>query len=76
MPRADLGIVIPTYVFATPVLGGQAAVGVIGIVWPRQHLAGGDACGHVDDADSARVPFLALRQHQRLGAGVSATCSR
>ena len=27
---ADLGIVIPTYVFATPVLGGQASVAAIG----------------------------------------------
>jgi hypothetical protein len=28
---ADLGFVIPTYVFATPVLGGQAAVGLMGL---------------------------------------------
>ena len=29
MPPADIGIVIPSYVFATPVLGGQLAVGAI-----------------------------------------------
>ena len=29
--RADLGILIPGYVFATPVLGGQAAVSLIGL---------------------------------------------
>jgi hypothetical protein len=29
--NADLGLVIPTYVFATPVLGGQASVSLIGI---------------------------------------------
>jgi hypothetical protein len=29
--RADLAIVNPTYVFATPFLGGQAAVGLMGI---------------------------------------------
>src|SRR4051794_40405820 len=27
---ADLGLVIPTYVFATPVLGGQASVSLLG----------------------------------------------
>ena len=29
--RADLGWALPTYVFATPVLGGQASVGVLGM---------------------------------------------
>jgi hypothetical protein len=29
--RADLGLVLPTYTFATPVLGGQLSVGAIGI---------------------------------------------
>src|SRR5262249_27145769 len=29
--NADLGLVIPTYVFATPVLGGQASVSLMGI---------------------------------------------
>jgi len=29
--NADLGLVIPSYVFATPVLGGQASVSLIGI---------------------------------------------
>ena len=28
---ANLGLVLPNYVFATPVLGGQAAVGVLGL---------------------------------------------
>ena len=51
--RADLAIVIPTYVFATPVLGGQAAVGLHWHLWPRQHLPGGDTFGRVDDAASA-----------------------
>ena len=30
-PQIDLAVVNPTYVFATPVLGGQMAVGVMGI---------------------------------------------
>src|SRR5262247_1908686 len=29
--RADLGLVMPTYTFATPVVGGQLTVGAIGI---------------------------------------------
>jgi hypothetical protein len=29
--RADLGLVLPTYTFATPVFGGQLSVGAIGI---------------------------------------------
>jgi hypothetical protein len=29
--RADLALALPTYTFATPVLGGQATVGVIGL---------------------------------------------
>ena len=30
--KLDLGLINPNYVFATPVLGGQLAVGVMGIV--------------------------------------------
>jgi hypothetical protein len=30
--QADLALLIPTYVFATPILGGQLAVGMIGMV--------------------------------------------
>ena len=29
--RADLALALPTYTFATPVLGGQASVGVLGV---------------------------------------------
>ena len=40
----DIGIVIPSYVFATPVLGGQLAVGAIAS-YGRTSVRGG-ACGH------------------------------
>src|SRR5262249_31284928 len=37
-------------------------------VWPRQHVARGDAGGHLGDA-IRNDPVLALRQHQRCGVG-------
>jgi len=33
----DLGFVIPTYVFETPVLGGQASVSPDRSLWRRRH---------------------------------------
>jgi hypothetical protein len=36
--QADLVLLNPTYTFATPVLGGQLAIGVTGLFGrPRQH---------------------------------------
>ena len=41
----DLGFFIPSYVFATPVFGGRAAVSVRNI-WQLKHLLGWDGGGH------------------------------
>ena len=66
----DLGFVIPTYVFATPVLGGQASVSLMaayGVVGTS--LAGtlsGVATGPVRQHRSLR----AVRHHQRHDMGL------
>ena len=66
---ADLGLVIPTYVFATPVLGGQASVLVIGTYGRASTSLAGTLTGAL--ATPVRQhPVLAIRQHQRLGVGL------
>ena len=53
----DIGIVIPSYVFATPVLGGQLAVGAIASYRPCKHLPGGEpSAGHADAAGVRQHP--------------------
>ena len=71
----DLGLFIPTYVFATPVLGGQASVGAIGIIWPCGHLLGGDACGHAGDA-VRHIPFIRDPTASATRCGASGIWSR
>ena len=46
----DLGIVIPTYVFATPVLGGQFSLGAVMSYGRVEHLVIGNANGHTYNA--------------------------
>ena len=54
----DLGFVIPSYVFATPVLGGQASVSLLGSLRRCRHQPGGDLVrrGH-SAAFGGSVPF-------------------
>ena len=59
---ADLGFAIPTYVFATPVLGGQAAVCPAGAVRPQYGLSGRDV-----DRRTGPHRLHGVRQPHRLG---------
>jgi hypothetical protein len=55
--RADLAIVNPTYVFATPFLGGQAAVGLMGIYGRMSTSLAGTLSGALA-TPFGTVPFL------------------
>lgn len=50
--RADLGMLIPSYVFATPVLGGQASVSLIGTYGSNNTSLNGSLSGQL-----AGIPF-------------------
>lgn len=50
--RADLGMLIPSYVFATPVLGGQASVSLLGMYGSNDTALNGTLSGTL-----ANVPF-------------------
>src|SRR5262245_62056124 len=63
--RADLGLVMPTYTFATPVFGGQFTVGAIGIYGRTDTSLAGSVTGALTNS-AGHTPILALRQHQRL----------
>ena len=52
-----LEIVIPTYVFATPVLGGQASVGVVGAYGRTSATLSGTVSGSVTGPLGNTVPF-------------------
>jgi hypothetical protein len=52
----DLGLLIPTYVFATPVLGGQASVSVIGIYGRTSTSLAGTLSGTLTTPFGA-IPF-------------------
>ena len=52
-----LEIVIPTYVFATPVLGGQASVGVVGAYGRTSATLNGTVSGSVTGPLGNTVPF-------------------
>ena len=66
---ADLGLVIPSYVFATPVLGGQASVLVIGTYGRVGTSLAATLSGLAGNA-IRQHPVHAVRQHQRLGVGL------
>ena len=53
----DLGFVIPSYVFATPVLGGQASVSLLASLWRRRHQPGGDLVRRGHGAVRQQRPF-------------------
>jgi hypothetical protein len=50
--RADLGMLIPSYVFATPVLGGQASVSLLGMYGSNDTSLNGTLAGSL-----AGIPF-------------------
>ena len=54
---ADLGLVIPTYVFATPVLGGQASVSLMGVYGVVGTSLAGTLSGVVPGPFGNNVPF-------------------
>ena len=74
--QGDLGMVIPTYVFATPVLGGQLSVGAV-LSYGRVStslagtLTGTLTCQGFGRSRSARDPTASATR-----CGVSVICSR
>jgi hypothetical protein len=54
----DLGLVIPSYVFATPVLGGQAAVSVMGIYGRTSTSLAGTLTGALTVPGFGAIPFM------------------
>jgi hypothetical protein len=55
--RADLAIINPTYVFATPFLGGQAAVGLMGIYGRTSTSLAGTLTGALTVPGFGSIPF-------------------
>jgi hypothetical protein len=53
----DLGFVIPTYVFATPVLGGQASVSLISAYGVVSTTLAGQLTGSLTGPGGASIPF-------------------
>ena len=54
---ANLGFVIPSYTFATPVLGGQASVSLMAGLWRRRHQPRGDVVRRGHGTAAAPAPF-------------------
>jgi hypothetical protein len=54
----DLGFAIPTYVFATPVLGGQASVAVIGTYGVVGTSLAGQLSGTLTGPGGGSIPFM------------------
>ena len=55
---ADLAFVIPTYVFATPVLGGQASAGFLGVYGNQTTNASGSISGTLGLPSGITIPFM------------------
>src|ERR1700693_4784251 len=53
----DLGVVIPTYVFASPVLGGQAIVGALMYYGTTSTSLGGTLTGSLTGPRGVTIPF-------------------
>jgi hypothetical protein len=53
----DLGVVIPTYVFATPVLGGQASVGLVTSYGVVSTSLAGQLAGSLTGPGGGSIPF-------------------
>jgi hypothetical protein len=54
----DLGFVIPTYVFATPVLGGQASVSLVAAYGVVSTTLAGQLSGNLTGPGGGSVPFM------------------
>ena len=54
----DLGFVIPTYVFATPVFGGQASVSLISAYGVVSTTLAGQLAGSITGPGGNSIPFL------------------
>jgi hypothetical protein len=54
----DLGFVIPTYVFATPVLGGQASVSLVTAYGVVSTTLAGQLAGSLTGPGGGSIPFL------------------
>src|SRR5579883_11872 len=55
---ADLGFVIPTYVFATPVLGGQASASLVGAYGVVSTSLAGQLSGTLTGPGGGSIPFM------------------
>jgi hypothetical protein len=54
----DLGFVIPTYVFATPVLGGQASASLVAAYGVVSTTLAGQLAGNITGPGGGSVPFM------------------
>jgi hypothetical protein len=54
----DLGFVIPTYVFETPVLGGQASASIIGAYGVVDTTLAGQLTGTITGPGGGSIPFM------------------
>jgi len=54
----DLGFVIPTYVFATPVLGGQASASLVAAYGVVSTSLGGQLSGNLTGPGGGSIPFM------------------
>src|SRR6201992_2328495 len=54
----DLGFVIPSYVFATPVLGGQASASLIGAYGVVSTTLAGQLAGRITGPGGGSIPFM------------------
>jgi hypothetical protein len=53
----DLGLIVPTYVFASPVLGGQASVGALMYYGTTSASLGGTLTGALTGPGGVTIPF-------------------
>ena len=65
----ELGLVIPSYVFATPILGGQAAVSLMGIYGRSGTSIAGTLDG-VLTTPGGPIPFTRSGSRRRYGMGL------
>ena len=54
----DLGFVIPTYVFATPVFGGQASASLVGAYGVVSTTLAGQLSGNLTGPGGGSIPFM------------------
>ncbi len=54
----DLGLVIPTYVFATPVLGGQASASLVAAYGVVSTTLAGQLSGNLTGPGGGSIPFM------------------